>query len=63
MTILSPEERAKRIINLLKGYKNPIADAYISYYERNGNLTDEMLEAAERLERKLDKQRLMGNAD
>lgn len=63
MTILTPEERAKRIINLLKGYKNPVADAYISYYERNGELTAEMLEAAERLERKLDKQRLMGNAD
>jgi len=61
MTILTPQERAKRIISLLKGYKNPVADAYISYYERNGELTPEMLEAADRLERKLDKQRLTGD--
>jgi type II secretory pathway component PulF len=61
MTILGPDDRAKRVIELLKGYKDPIADSYVSYYERNGELPEHMLEAAENLERRLDKQRLIGD--
>jgi len=60
MTLRTPEDRIKTVIRLLREYKNPIADAYISYYERNGDLTPEMLNGAERLERNLDKQRLTG---
>jgi hypothetical protein len=59
MTIMGPQERAKRIIELLKGYNDPIANSYVSYYERNGELPEVMLEAAENLERRLDRQRFV----